>query len=374
MQTATTARDASAGERLDRSRGRPMTSGAPVSPVKVWACMGAAFTALALYVTVKWALGPNFERVPVGPDQPPGWMEFVLMTGQILLPAVALFNVYWFIVRPWRRQRRMTFDGIFCISMALGSVWDPASNYLQNWFSYNSYLLNWGAPIVELPGFLAFHAPGAQIAWSFPFITGLYVGVVPWFAIGVCGLMRAVQRRFCRLTGVKLLALVYLVAVLFDILLEGVVFMPLGFWSYGGAWWPITGAGHYYQLPLNSALHAALFFTAVPAVRFFTNDKGETLAERGVSRIAGSPIRQNGLRILAVTGLIHALMFGLYHIPMAFWGGANSKAWPADITSRSYFMNHCGPQVNRACSGPNVPLSRPGSGYLDWNGNFVPGK
>ena len=206
MQTVGKPRDVAAGERIERPPAMPIAGTTPVQPVVVWAIIGALFSLLTLYILVKWMVGPNFVRVPVGPDQPPGWMKSVLMTGQIVVPAIGVFNLYWFIVRPWRRQHRLTFDGIVCISMLLGSVWDPTSAYLQTWFSYNSYLLNWGTPIMELPGVLSAHAPGAELAWSFPFVTGLYVGILPWFAVVACAAMRAGQRRWPRLTGGKLIA------------------------------------------------------------------------------------------------------------------------------------------------------------------------
>lgn len=348
----------------------PRAGGGQAAPVLIWAAIGAVFVALTTYLVIKWVTGPNFERVPVGPDSPPGWMRTVLMTGQIGFAALALFNVYWFLLRPLRRREQIAFDGMLCVGAFSLSVWDPASNYVQPWFSYNSYLLNWGAPIMELPGVLAFHEPGAQSAWSFPFLTGLYVGVFPWFSMAVCWMLRGAQRRFPTLRGLRLIAATYCGALLFDILLEGVVFMPLGFWTYGGGWWPVMNGGTYYQLPLNGLLHAGLFFSAPPLVRHFTNDRGETLPERGISHIRGGRGKQQVLRILAVTGMVHVTTIGLYHLPSAFWG-ANSREWPADVKNRSYFLNSCGPVVDRACPAPDVPLSRPGSGYLDWEGNFV---
>ena len=34
-----------------------------------------------LYIWGKWITGPNFERVPVGPDEPPTLMKFTIWIG-----------------------------------------------------------------------------------------------------------------------------------------------------------------------------------------------------------------------------------------------------------------------------------------------------
>lgn len=337
----------------------------------MWATVGALFTALTVYILVKWVAGPNFARVPTGPDEPPTWMKSVLMTSQFILPAAAVLTVYILLYRPWRRERRITFDGLFCIALLIVSVWDSLSVYLQPWFSYNSYLLNWGSPILELPGALSPHGPGMAIAWSVPVLPAFYVGILPWIAMGGCALLRAFRRRFSHLNTAALMALLFISALIFDVVLEGVVFLPLGFWSYAGGLWPIINGGKYYQQPLNDLLHTAFLFVALTAFRYFKNDRGETIVERGAADLSGGTLKRTGMRALAIIAMAHVILWGTWHLPNAIWG-ANSRPWPEDVTRRSYLTNQCGPHFNRACPGPDVPLSRPGAGYVDWEGRFVP--
>jgi hypothetical protein len=341
-------------------------------PVTIWAVVGAVFTVTTLWMVVKWVIGPNFVPVPVGPDSPPAWMKIVLNAGQVVTVALALFNMYWFLVRPWRRSRNVPFEGLLCIGVLIISPWDPVSNYLQTWFTYNSYLFNRGAPIVELPGILTPHSPGAQMAWSIPFIPAVYVATMPWIVLAGCAMMRAAKRRFPNARGLGPLTAWLVFLLILEVVLEGFIFCRLGFYSYAGGWWPLMNAGKYSQVPLNAAL-VDLWVGAVIAVRYFTNSRGETLAERGASELSGSNSKQIVVRGLAVIGMTAGTIFAIYHVPSAILSGANAHEWPADVKNRSYFLNQCGPRVDRACPGPNVPLSRPGSGYLNWRGQFVGG-
>lgn len=319
-----------------------------------------------------WVAGPNLHRVPVGPDELPGWMGTVLMSGQILATLGAAGCVYGFVIRPWRRQREISIDGLLCLAAAFASVYDPISNALQSWFTYNSYLWNWGSPVSELPFVISMPAPALQPAWSVPFIPAGYICSIPLFAILGSAVMRTASRRFPRLGGVGLTAVCVVFMLGTELILEAVLFLPLGFFSYPGGSWPITFGGHYFALPFNEWLHGALFFTVGAVLRYFTDDRGETLVERGLHRCQWGPYRRTAARLAAVTAFLTAGLFVVYHIPQAVIWAPNAPDYPDDVLERSYFLNQCGSRVDRACPGPAVPLSRPGSGHVDWSGNFIP--
>lgn len=346
-----------------RDRARP--------PVLWFAALGAVILTADVALVTAWISGPNLERVPAGPDQPPGWMALALNTGQILLVALAVAALGWFLVRPWVRERRITFDGLMCLAGISASIWDPASTAVQPWFAYNSYLLNYGNPLSALPGWLSLNEPGRSIAWSFPVLPAFYLVCIPVMAIMGCAVLRTAKHFLPRINILGLVAVLVVTMAVFDIVLEGIIFMPLGFWTYAGGQWPILFGGHYYQLPLNEWVHFVSVGTAFGLLRYAVNDRGQTIVERGADQIAGGPMKQAGIRLLAVIAGIHIIVFALYHIPQTFWA-ANSHAWPRDVTDRSYFQNQCGPMVDRACPGPRVPITRPGSGYLDWSGKYVP--
>src|ERR1700761_8796582 len=80
---------------------RPQTQ-----PVTWWALIGGLFLAFAVYVMVKWVTGPYFKHVPAGPTPVPAWMKAVLIGWQAGGIVAALGLIYWFLVRPWRREGR----------------------------------------------------------------------------------------------------------------------------------------------------------------------------------------------------------------------------------------------------------------------------
>ncbi|MDT5218927.1 MAG: hypothetical protein QOF15_1032, partial [Mycobacterium sp.] len=92
---------------------------AKVKPVTIWAVVGGALLVLELYVWTRWITGPYFERVPSGPSDPPMYMKVPLMANAIVLWVGLPFALWWFIVKPWRRERRITLDGMLFGSMAL---------------------------------------------------------------------------------------------------------------------------------------------------------------------------------------------------------------------------------------------------------------
>jgi hypothetical protein len=238
------------------------------------------------------------------------------------------------------------------------------------WFAYNSYLLNYGNPLSALPGWLSLNEPGRSIAWSFPTLPAFYLVAFPVIGMFGCTALRTAKRLFPRLNRIGLLIAGFLALAVFDTVLEGLIFMPLGFWTYPGGPWPVLFGGHYFQFPVNQLLQATAVCTAVTFLRYNVNDRGLTIVERGVDQITGGPLKKAGVRLLAIVAAFHIITIGLYHIPQTFWA-LNSREWPKDVTDRSYFQNQCGQLADRACPGPHIPISRPGSGYVDWEGHYV---
>ena len=341
---------------------RPTT----IPPVKIWAAMGAAFVAFELYLLGKWVAGPEFVRVPTGPSTPPTWMKVAINVSQVLGVLVVVCLLYWLVARPWFKNRQITFDGALCIALLLVSVYDPVSEYLQNWFGYNSYFLNRGSAVTGIPGWLSFHSPGRAPAWPIIFWPAVYVGLLAPVVLG-CGVMRRMRSRRPGLSNLSLMGITYVFSVAVFAVIE-TFYLRLGFYAESG--FAIFG-GHYYQIPVHNLIFAGCIFTGLVSLRFFTNDKGESLVERGGTD-TGGPVKTSVTRLLAIIGGVFTVFFVGYHIPQAFIAGANSPSWPRDIQSRSYFTERvCGPDTDRACPGPDVPLPRPGSPYLDPSGRLL---
>ena len=61
--------------------------------------------------------------------------------------------VHRYIIRPWRRERRLTLDAMMIIAFA--QAWmlqDPWLNYSNTWFNYNAAFVNLGCPQCHAPG------------------------------------------------------------------------------------------------------------------------------------------------------------------------------------------------------------------------------
>jgi hypothetical protein len=288
---------------------------------------------------------------------------------QVAGPLAALAFIWFCLVRPWRRERRVTFDGLFCIASLTSAYQDPFSDYFGHWFTYNSYLYNKGSWVGVLPGW-GFAKPGQTIAYPLLVVPPAYIWVFLGLMMIGCAVMRKAKARWPELGPIGLIGVCLAFMAVADFFVEGMFFMRLGFWHYAGGHGSLFG-GSYFKYPLNEMIFASTIFSTITCLRYFKNDTGETIVERGVEAVRARPWQKIALRFLAITAASHLAIGLAYNLPQAFIG-ARSSAWPTDIQRRSYLTNHiCGAETDRACPGPGVPLSRPGSVSIDPSGNLV---
>ncbi|BDE15513.1 MULTISPECIES: spirocyclase AveC family protein [Mycobacterium] len=347
-------------------------------PVKWWAGLGALIVAFIAYVLIDWVTGPFFQRVPTGPNDPPTYMKVAMVFFQAVSIPVGLILIGWFVVRPIVRQRRLTLDGM--LVLAFSTLWfqDPLSAYGGHWFTYNSWTFNYGSWVHSVPGWLSNGKPGAMVVEPILIMPGLYVYVFVITMFLGCAVMRRAKARWPQIGTLGLIVCCFVAMVGFDIILEGVIFMPLGIWEYPGGRGFSIFSGTYHAFPLNEVVTVSATFTAVACLRYFRNDRGQTLVERGAENLRLSDRSQAVVRALAVLAGVHVALFLTYNVPN-YWIGTHSKEWQRDLLERSYFTDGlCGQGTDRACPGPGVPLSRNdntgsggGSGYLTPDGKAV---
>ena len=347
-------------------------------PVKWWAGLGTVILAFIAYVLIKWATGPFFERVPTGPTDPPTFMKVAMVFFQAVSIPVGIGLIGWFVVRPIIRQRRLTLDGMLVI--AFSTLWfqDPLSAYGGHWFSYNSWAINYGSWVHGVPGWLSNGRPGAMLVEPILIMPGLYVYVFVITMFLGCAIMRRAKAKWPQIGTLGLIGVCFVGMVAFDIILEGVIFMPLGIWEYPGGRGFAIFSGSYHAFPLNEIVTVSATFTAVACLRYFRNDRGQTLVERGAENLRMSDRTQLVVRALAVLAGVHVALFLTYNVPN-YWIGTHSKEWQRDLVDRSYLTDGlCGQGTDRACPGPGVPLSRndnsdsgKGSAYITPDGKAV---
>lgn len=356
-------------------RSAPAATTSPVErrrtePVAVFATLGAVIILFEVFVYARWITGPRFERVNSGPDSPPDWMKLVLNAGQVASVLAGLGCLYWFVYRPYRRDRRLSVDGLFALSFLVLSFQDPMCSYSGHWFTYNSYMFNRGSFVNDIPGWNAFGQPGEMLATPIFFIIPAYVWAISLMIFAGRKFLAASARRWPRLGTLGQIGVCLVGMLGFGIVLEPTLLMPLGFYEYPGGPLGING-DHYYRYPLVEAVLFALLSTSFACLRHFTNDRGETLGEMGFSRLRLTGRLQTTVRFLAITGALNICMLVTYSLPGS-WIGTHSANWPQDFQNRSYFTGHlCGPGTDRACPGPTVPLPRPGSSYVSPSGQLV---
>jgi hypothetical protein len=345
-------------------------------PVRIWAVVGGAVLLLQLYVWIRWVTGPYFERVPSGPSDPPTYMKVLLTANAVLMWVLVPFCLWFFIIKPWVRERRITLDGMLAVSMGLMFFQDPLLNYTNTWCTYNAWLFNRGAWTSHIPGWVSPEEPGHQVPE--PLLTNApgYMFGVLLLTIAGCWAMRRIKSRWPNISNLQLIGATYLIAVVFDFVMEACVILPAGLYSYPGAIREVSiNAGTYYQWPVYEGFMWGGVQAALCCLRYFTDDRGRTVVERGLDQVRGGA-RQQFARFLAIFAAVSASFFLLYNVP-AQWIALHADSWPADVQKRSYFSGQvCGEGSGQPCPDPSLPMPTKRSGHISTDGKLIlpPGK
>jgi hypothetical protein len=275
---------------------------------------------------------------------------------------------------PLIRRQPIPWDGLMVMAF-LTMIWQ---NYLLNWFrtwsTYNAIFVNrgswynnvmfWSAPNVR-QGFAEapFYDFGFYAAWGLSLV---------W----LCFIMRFAKRRWPNLGKAGLFGLLLAFCMVFDFVIECLL-MRGGAYTYAGikpGWW-LLFKGHYYQFPLYEIPLFGVCLASMVVVRYFRNDRGESIAERQIDEVRVGRRSKTFIRFLAIAGIFNGIFF-LYNLAVQPFVIGNGGEWPADIQKRSYFTQGiCGGKTDRACAGPNVPIAIPGSAYMNREGglSYPPG-
>lgn len=354
---------------LDRRSATTEPKAAGILPYRWWTLLGLIVLGLMAYSWGSWLIGGHAHSNNIGVSQDPTFMVDSVYAHEAFFGVWALIAVYWYLIRPWRREHRLTADGILLIS--LGSIWafaDPLAGYFRIAYLYNSAEANLGCPQCYLPGWQS----NAHNYVECPLFGGFwYISMFVGVTIVGCKLLGWYRRRWPQHGRIAALGFILVVMTVFDLLCE-IYWIRLGLYTYPNMPYALWSS-HYYRVPLMEIPFTGLWYTSVIAARYFTNDKGETWAERGLSKMKMVAKKKNLVRIVASIGMYNAMIFLVYWIPMGYQSTTNPAAWPADIYDRPYFVHGiCGPGTTYACNSPVVPVpTNPNSAHLSPTGQLI---
>jgi len=153
-----------------------------------------------------------------------------------------------------------------------------------------------------------------------------------------------------------LILVTFLVFIPFDFVLEyGILTTEL--FNYASTVPELTlWAGQKNQFPLYEIVSWCACLTCWTSLRHFQNDKGETLAEQGMSRIR---FPTEGLetftRFLVITGACQIFFLLLYNVPYFYWS-TKGAAFPDYASYRIGGL--CGPDTNYDCPSLRTPVPK----------------
>ena len=338
--------------------------------IAVWAVVGALFLLLEAYVMGSWVLSEDFAPMPPGPTPLPRWEYLWLIFWQV--GGVVALAIFWygFVYRPWRRDGRMSLDGLLVICFSL-IVWqDPLCNYIKDWGTYNTDLLNWGSWTEQVPGWMS--PNGSRFVEPLLVMIPVYVWAVLGMAMLGCLVLAKTKERWPNMGTASTILFAYAMFIVVDFVLE-LLWMRTGIWAYpGGGPIHVFFEGSRYQFPIHESLLWGAAWAGFTCLRYFRDDRGYTLVERGVDELKMSASQKTGMRFLALFGAVNVIFVVLYNLPMNLVVMHNDK-WAPGVEEVTYMNAYlCGEGTTYACASESVPIPWGGSMHLSPTGELVP--
>lgn len=287
------------------SQTRPPTIGAvprKTPLAAVLAVIGALIVAYSIWTFSAWLADGPHQITAYRDHNDVSWWAARCYEVIMLVLAICL-TVY--VVRACLRERRLVVDAVIIIAGFFTLIWDPMVNWMQPNFMYSSQWLNvntWAgnAPWVVNP-------TADEMPQPF-FIFLIYPFGFLAIALIVSAVMRWVKRIMPNIGQITFLFAAGVIGTVVGIILEAPIFL-LHLWSLPGAPRELSLFGNNARYPWAEFLTTGMVFAVIGCVRYFKDDKGQTIGERGLEGF-GNGMRSI-IRILSTTAIFGIAMFVL---------------------------------------------------------------
>jgi hypothetical protein len=319
--------------------------------VKLFAAVGAIVLVIIAVTLSGWVTSPDFRPAPVGADRIPPATLMVVRSTELTVVAGGIWFVWSVLLKPWIRDRRISWDGWLMLALLTMWVQDCMCNYFNFTFMYNAYFINMGSWGSHLPGWQA--PRQGNLPEPLIFMGGIYLWVTLLNVLVFCWAIRKLRVWLPKLSLLGHLPFAFLALVAIDLMTD----IPgpwYGFYAYAAA--PRFGtlwAGTPQQLPIYTVVLMSAHYTMLGLLRLYRNPNGESWAERGLSNLRIGERGKSLLRFLALVGFCNLSYFFIYMMPY------NWMALQADTMPKypSYMrVNICGQGTPYACPSREVPI------------------
>lgn len=319
-------------------------------PIKIWASIGAFLLSINAFSMIRWITSGTFRPAPVGSAPIPGGELIALRGFETASTLMGIFAIWRLLIRPWIRDKRISWDGMLVIAFFAMWIWDPLTNVIQATWWYNGYLINMSSWATYIPGWVS---PGHENFVEPLLLMGpcyIWFFIIPTM-LG-CYIIRRARERFPQAGLLTGLLCIFVTVAIFDAIVE-IYFIRTGAGAYTGVVRSLSiWAGTPHEWPLYEAAIMGWTLTAYAALRYFRDDKGLSFVERGAEDLSLPAGGKTFVRFLAIVGITHSIYLILYFVP---W---NLFALHIDSVGLPSYMRHetCGAGTVRACPSQFIPI------------------
>jgi hypothetical protein len=321
------------------------------APGPLFVVIGIVVVLIIASTLFQWVTSTEFRPSPVGTDVPSATLLFTIRAFETIATGISVLFFWIIVIRPWWRQGELTWDGMLTIACLSMWIQDPMCNYFNFTFMYNGYFHNMGSWASFIPGWQS--PRGSNLPEPILLTGGVYLWFCTLNVITFSWLLHRLRIWWPKVSTLAHVPVAFTSLVLLDLALQ-IPATRLGLFAYPGAPAALTfWAGEPYQFPIYADLLINGVFLSIGLLRYYRDDRGYSIVERGIDRLIRLKWSQKLARVLALIGYCNLSYFVVYFLPYA-WVAMSADSFPR---YPSYMLSEiCGRGTPYACPSREVPV------------------